>query len=183
MVPEIVPGATTRTREAAIRALFRLLERERLDDVTVTQLAQEAGIARRTFYLNYRDIREVLREYMDLRFADFARMLDRRSRRGPEWDAIALYSFCRDNAGFLRLLDDNGQAMLLLEAFERALADEGHFGQGGLAAPEPDDDARRYARVAMAAALWRTAFEWVRGGISGTPRQMAGRLAAMLGRS
>lgn len=181
--PVIRQGVTTRTRRAVIEALFRLLEREDLSSITVTQLAAEAGIARRTFYLNYHAVDDVLREYIGLRFADFSCLLAARTRRGPAHDAAAFYRFFADNVGFLRALDANGKSPLVLEAFEEALADGNLFDAADIAGTQADTDAglARYSQTAVAAVLWRTAFEWLRGGLEGTPHDMAARFAATFG--
>ena len=51
-----------KTREAIAEAFLHLLETTEYTDITVTAIAQEARISRKTFYLHYSSIDELLRE-------------------------------------------------------------------------------------------------------------------------
>ena len=49
--------------KAAIRAAFlSLLQKKNMDEITVTELAREANIERKTFYLHYNNINDVIEE-------------------------------------------------------------------------------------------------------------------------
>lgn len=54
---------TKKTKQALLDGLFRLLKSKPIDELTVTQLSEESGINRRTFYLHYDNIIEVFNEY------------------------------------------------------------------------------------------------------------------------
>lgn len=53
----------TFTKECMVMALKRLLEKKSLDQITVTELAAEAGVSRTTFYRNYTSIADILLDY------------------------------------------------------------------------------------------------------------------------
>jgi AcrR family transcriptional regulator len=52
-VPREATPETQDSREALLRALERLLEYRRLDELTVVELTEEAGVSRATFYVNF----------------------------------------------------------------------------------------------------------------------------------
>ena len=53
------------TREYVTQALFALLEKKDMKDITVCELVTKAGISRATFYRNYLDMYQVVDEQME----------------------------------------------------------------------------------------------------------------------
>lgn len=51
-----------KTKAAIREAFISLLDQKRLEDITVTELAKEADIQRKTFYLHYNNINEIVEE-------------------------------------------------------------------------------------------------------------------------
>lgn len=51
-----------RTKKAIKGALFRIMETKDLTDITISELADEASVNRRTFYTHYNSITEILDE-------------------------------------------------------------------------------------------------------------------------
>ncbi len=69
LIPELISSENekvdtriAKTREAIARAFLRLIEENEYPEITVTALAREAGISRKTFYLHYRSVDELLRQ-------------------------------------------------------------------------------------------------------------------------
>lgn len=54
-----------RTKQLIKDALIRLMERKKLAEITVSELAREAGVDRRTFYLHYDNIYDIVAEIDD----------------------------------------------------------------------------------------------------------------------
>lgn len=52
------------TKEYVTKALFSLLEKKEMKDITVCELVEKAGICRATFYRNYLDMYQVIDEQM-----------------------------------------------------------------------------------------------------------------------
>ena len=59
-----------KTREAIAEAFIRLLETTEYTDITVTAIAREARISRKTFYLHYNSTDELLRQMMEANIAE-----------------------------------------------------------------------------------------------------------------
>ncbi|MGM9680695.1 MAG: TetR/AcrR family transcriptional regulator [Eubacteriales bacterium] len=51
---------TARTKRAIVTALFEMMEDRELSSISVTELARRAQIDRKTFYLHYRNIEDVI---------------------------------------------------------------------------------------------------------------------------
>ena len=46
-------------------ALKKLLKQKKLEDITVSELAEEAGISRTTFYRNYHSLNDIIEDYLE----------------------------------------------------------------------------------------------------------------------
>lgn len=51
-----------RTKKAIKAALFRIMEDKDISSITISELSQEANVNRRTFYMHYRNITDILDE-------------------------------------------------------------------------------------------------------------------------
>jgi AcrR family transcriptional regulator len=59
-----------RSRKMLMEALVRLLDRKEFDDLSIQEIADEAGLNRATFYLHYQDKNALLQAMTDARFRD-----------------------------------------------------------------------------------------------------------------
>src|ERR1700761_7202482 len=59
-----------RSRQMLMEALLRLLNRKEFDDISIQEIADEAGLNRATFYLHYPDKNALLQAMTDARFRD-----------------------------------------------------------------------------------------------------------------
>lgn len=51
-----------KTKKAIRLALFELLDQKELDKITITELTKQADISRKTFYIHYKKLEDVLKE-------------------------------------------------------------------------------------------------------------------------
>lgn len=78
------------SRQRFAEALFELMKVYHYNEITVTQLSQEAELSRKTFYRLFKDKDEVLQQLFDILFAEFFLELKERGIR-HYWDLVALY--------------------------------------------------------------------------------------------
>ena len=103
------------SRNKFAMALFELMKTYQYNEITVTQLAQEAALSRKTFYRLFNDKDEVLRQLFDILYEEFFSEL---TERGIQhyWDLVTLYfDFWERHKDQLVLL---GQNNLLPKMFE-----------------------------------------------------------------
>lgn len=97
-----------RSRQKMAEALLALMEQYQYREITVTQITQEAGLSRKTFYRLFSDKDEVL----DLFFEGLFRVYSDRVRAAkPEhyWDVVRLFfDFWEERKDLLSLLRKNG---------------------------------------------------------------------------
>ena len=51
--------------ECITQSLFRLMRRKPYREITVTDIAREAGVSRNSFYRNYQSIEEIVRQFLE----------------------------------------------------------------------------------------------------------------------
>lgn len=121
-----------KTRSALKKSLTTLLQQKSVKDISVKELTELADVNRGTFYLHYKDVFDLL-EQSELDLLDeFEGMFDGLSGEEflnkPHELFERIYTMCKDNADFVRvLLSENGDIKFLnsMNAFlkERCLTD------------------------------------------------------------
>lgn len=154
---------TTRTQKSIIAALLKLMETEHLDEITITQITQEAEIARRTFYLNYEGKKDVLHHVAFNLYLDYAELALSEENRSIRKDVFTFFSFCKDHGHILQLFEKNDQFILLLDDFEQLLAFSEEFRASKLFDINGTDPQTNsvYQPMILAAILWRLLRDWV----------------------
>lgn len=110
-----------RSRERLARALLTVMERYDFREITVTQISQEAGLSRKTFYRLFRGKEELLGfVFEQLYEACLARIRARQLHH--YWDVVQCYfDFCEERRALLFLLKRNNLLGPLFEgAYQRA---------------------------------------------------------------
>lgn len=64
------------SKEWIILALLQLMEHQVYSDISITDIARRAGLARQTFYRNYQDKDDILFDFLSKQFAQFRSLWD-----------------------------------------------------------------------------------------------------------
>ena len=133
-----------KTKKAIISAFLRLMETKDISHITITELANEANIDRKTFYLHYKSIqavyddisqtivvviRQLIEEYMnsDAKFEPY--QLFRKVNAVIE-DDLPFYRDAVASGSFSDVIEKIGEAFCA--ALEKAYADDGGSVSDGL---------------------------------------------------
>lgn len=169
----IEKGKVSRTQKCIIDALLKLMEEDNFDEITVTQIAQEAEIARRTFYLNYTTKSEVLASYIKFLYSDFAEETQNDKERSWKSDIIKFFLYWKRHSDILLLLEKSNQFAILLNEFENILSDSNVFDFSSLIKDELPAKRKEYVVVTVAAGLWRILEKWVQNRFSESAEEIA----------
>ena len=95
-------------------AMFRLMQKYRFQQITVTDICEEAGVGRKTFYRNFELREDVIDFQLDLLCAEYAQAIC-----GISIDARLHYhfSFIHDHVGFFIALYQSGLDHLAHQKF------------------------------------------------------------------
>lgn len=169
----IEKGKVSRTQKCIIDALLKLMEEDNFEEITVTQIAQEAEIARRTFYLNYNTKSEVLASYIKLLYDDFAEEAQNDKERTWKSDVISFFLYWSRHSDILYLLEKSNQFLILLNEFENILSNSNVFDFSTLIKDELPERRKEYIAVTIAAGLWRILEKWVQNRFMESPEEIA----------
>ena len=95
------------SRTMLMDGLIKLMETYDFSMITVTQICQEAGLSRRTFYRLYNTREDVLDEYMSTLAEDFIHMVADVSPHHYTEVAAVYFEFWKQHGNFLNLLKKN----------------------------------------------------------------------------
>lgn len=124
-----------RTKRHIYRAFFELLQKKDLDDITITELAKSADIDRRTFYMHYQSIQDVLEAFEQSIEDEVRELLKECWARGQTafkdgdgtdpfdytFFCSSLYDIMDQNYEFYKKLSTDKQSMFLRVEFKRIL--------------------------------------------------------------
>lgn len=111
----------TYARKALTEALLKLLETSRLEDISVSELCETAGLSRLSFYRNYSSKEDILKQHMAAITSSFLDSTAVNFRTTPKKEFIIyLVSHISQHRELVYLLMDNHLSYLLKEAFDEA---------------------------------------------------------------
>lgn len=90
-----------------VEALIKLLKVYSFEEITVTQLSQEAELSRKTYYRLYKDKNEILTQLFEGLYAECAKELNKREVTNY-WDLVQTYfDFWESRKTFISILEKN----------------------------------------------------------------------------
>ena len=109
------------SKRAIAAALLKIMEQYDYREITVTQIAQEAELSRKTFYRLFGDKEQVLGYSLNETIGEFFSRLT--ELKGGYWELVQLYfNFWQERAELLRLFKKNDLLFLIYEySYKNAL--------------------------------------------------------------
>ena len=103
------------------KALLSLLEKKSLSEITISELCNEAGLSRLSFYRNYDSMEEIIREHLSGITDSFLASSSANFRSTPREEFITLlFEHMYSIKDLISLLIDNNLSYLLKEEFDAA---------------------------------------------------------------
>lgn len=146
--------------ECITQALFRLMKRKPYNKITVTDLVQEAGVSRNSFYRNYQNTEEIIRQFLGERTSAWWSDLVTDPDRYPHIISEIFRHFL-DMKEEIDLLYRAGRSHLLMEHIVLC-------GKQGLTGGLKN----AYQTAFMSGALCGLVNEWVLRGMKESPEEM-----------
>lgn len=107
--------AAERSKEKLAKALLTIMEQYDFKEITVTQIAQEAGLSRKTFYRLFKSKEELISSSFEALYDECLTQIKSR-RLEHYWDVVqCCFDFCEEHKELLSLLKRNHLLALLFE--------------------------------------------------------------------
>ena len=171
------------TKKALASALKQLMEKKSFEKITVSDIAEECGLNRQTFYYHFQD------KYDLVNWVFYNDVVARVLHNDPyaNWSEVMLDVLCsmRQNKSFyIKALNTSGQNAfqdyffsvtkdILIEIIEETEAVRGRV--------DLDEGDKNYLAEFCAYGLVGMTIQWARGGMKESPQQIVERLRRLIG--
>lgn len=155
-----------KTEYLIINAFLMLLKRYSFEEVTVTQICQNANLARVTFYRKFASKEDVLRLYMRGLVDEYFSKIRSTEVLTLESLARSYFTSWKEKSGLIELLSSNKISNILLDEFTRIepYLEELNIKYTILSKFELTDTEKYYFHAHNVAGLWRLIFLWANRG-------------------
>ena len=97
-----------------IEATLKLMKKKMFDEITVSEICQEAQVHRRTFYRNFKDKNDVIEFYISILQNEYEQNLQKVECRNIKSMAKAQFEFWEKHMDFLKALQSNNYLVGIL---------------------------------------------------------------------
>lgn len=164
------------SKQMILKALLELMECKAYNSISIKELAECAGLDRKTFYRNFKSKEEVLY----LRLHELCQLYIKELKKLPQFTSYtvskAYFLICRQNADFFMLLKKNDLLPLALLKFNEYLEE--------LITLFLDDPVYRkksqYEIYYQAGGFWNVTIRWLEEGAKESPEEMAQMIGAIM---
>ena len=105
----------TYVKRQILAALLDLLKEKSLSDISISELTDRAEIGRVSFYRNYRNKEDILKEESDRLIKEWGRLYESDPESTPESLFPSLFDFYRDHREFYTTLYSTGMSSIMME--------------------------------------------------------------------
>ena len=165
------------------RGLFYYLQHKPLHEITVSQICEQAGIARRTFYRNCQKKEDLILYACDQLIEQLLADVDYSSTDAPAM-YLRFFHFWNDHQVFLRSIYLSGLYDLFAERFLSLCFQRSHFpllDKAFQAQPEPDR-ARYFNNAYILGGLTSMLYAWAREDFQSSPQNLVNSILFLVPR-
>lgn len=148
------------TCESIIEALFLLMERKDYKSISITELANKAGVGRASFYRNFKDKDDVIVKYLEEQSVVWAKDLKKPNLTSIDI-AESLFTYFKGQERVLKLLYKAGLSHLVLKSIYNVCGPTSE-----------QSNAIAYANACIVGALYMWCDEWIKRGMQESPKEM-----------
>jgi AcrR family transcriptional regulator len=165
--------ANERVRTSIIEALFSLLTQKKFSEITVTDLINNANVARASYYRNFDSKEAIIEEYMDTTYNKLII-----SNLNEDYEANEIFDYTNMVEGFRRSLTyflanksyiialyDNGFSSLIQETLNRYIEE--------LVGDMSKNSIERFQLYFISGAVFNILIQWLKSGAIESPLEIA----------
>ena len=105
----------TYVKKQITAALLALLKEKPLSAISISELTSQAAIGRVSFYRNYQNKEDILKEESDRLIREWGRLYEANPESAPETLFPSLFDFYRDHRDFYTILYNSGMSSIMME--------------------------------------------------------------------
>lgn len=155
--------------ELICNAMFKLLQKQNFNNISITELCEEAQLARKTFYRNFESKEDVIKKSIDYMFKELGKRIDFDKSIDSGKITLEYFNFWYENREFLKIIFKNdlfnilnSQYDLYIKLFRRLMCGE-----------EEMNSELEYTIIFVSGGYWNVLQHWVRKDFQDDPRELA----------
>ncbi|AGK95507.1 TetR/AcrR family transcriptional regulator [Clostridium pasteurianum] len=170
---------SVQSKEWIMKSLLNLLWKKSYNEITITEIAFHAQLARRTFYRNFTSKEDVLDLYIEKLFVEYAELLKKEKILKTHDIAKIYFTFWKKHIDFINVMEKNNLLYMILQKYNEHLPDlhkqfKDDYGK------YKDNSILEYLLAFSAGGFWNMLIKWVKDGAKKTPDEMADIVTLML---
>lgn len=175
MVSTSKNSSAIQSRNWIMKSLVDLMEKKDYNDISISEIALNAGLVRRTFYRHFSSKEDVLQAYLDTLVEEFKEKLSSETEIDCTVALRKLFAICKDNKNFFlglkrsnMLLTLLGQWNVILPIIHTQMLDKiKHFPQ------TKSPEALEYLLAFNAGGTFNMIIKWIDSGMEMSPDELA----------
>jgi AcrR family transcriptional regulator len=164
------------SQESLQLALFALMHQQTFQSISISALAQKAGISRMAFYRNYPSKEAVLNDYFDAYVQPFYQFLAQLPDKQADFISQAYFQYVDEHSDLFEVLVKSSAESILNQRFTYFVTQ--FYNDFVKSQPFTGAYAHYYTRF-VAAGLYQMTLDWIKEG-KRTPRKLLAQIAAQL---
>lgn len=166
-----------RTRSWIVSALLKLMDQYAFNEITISQIAGQAGIDRRTYYRHFKSKEDILTCYIQKIAQEYATLFLEQQKFDTRAIAISFFTICQKHRDDLFRLHNHKLMPLLLDEFDKLFL---HFhNKNDVINPEDFQD-KEYVIPFIAGGFWHMLQKWISDDMQKTAAELADILLQFL---
>ena len=110
------------SRDYIIEAFFILLKNNKIDDISIAQICDKAGVSRVTFYRNFKDKKDIIEGYFTTMIQKFIKEMGLRHKTNNYYDiAYQTFYFLRQEKENIKSINNNNLSYMYLNLLNKHL--------------------------------------------------------------
>lgn len=164
--------SSMRSRKLITESLIKLMMIKPYSEITITEIANNAEVVRRTFYRNYKSKEEVIEYYLLNLVKGLAIEFIKIEDVNPYNISIVYFNYMSKYSSFFQILDENNLFTLLLDVGENFIPKLNKTSKKDLG-DEFDEQFLDYYHAFNVSGMWFVLMRWIRKGMVESPEELA----------
>ncbi|MBC2582384.1 TetR/AcrR family transcriptional regulator [Clostridium sp. DJ247] len=160
---------SVQSKEWIIASLLELLSEKPYNQITITEIASRAQLARRTFYRNFDSKEDILNLYIQKLCSEYIESLREEKTLKVYNIAKVYFTFWNKHLNFLIVMEKNDLLYMILQKYNQYLP----MIHQKLKGQDQDNNVLEYILAFSAGGFWNMLIKWIHKGAKQTPDEMA----------
>ncbi|WP_344695531.1 TetR/AcrR family transcriptional regulator C-terminal domain-containing protein [Lentilactobacillus parakefiri] len=155
------------------------MKTKRIENISITELCQKAGVSRSYYYKRFRSFDDVITQNEILGIIGYIRKLPNQQKISFETLMTHYFQLVKDNANAQLTLIAVGKEQVLIKAFKTS--NQYLEKKGALYAPKFNSTDNQYRTDFLAGAVVNMSISWLKGGLIESPEYMGKKVSQFMG--